>query len=488
MSVLPLSTRAVGALPLRAFIYQRVSHDPRKRGTSVRDQETENRRTCDFHGWTVVESFTDQGRSASRYAKARRPEYERMLERIERRETDIVVAWESSRTNRDVALDRVLVNLCGDIGVLICYNGRVYDPRDPDDRYVLGLNALNAEREADAIRARINRTVRLNTEEGRPRGRIPFGYERTYDPASGKLNEQVVQAEQAELIRRIADRIYGGESLNSIAKDLNAREIATPGGGAKWTPTQVKRLVLKPSNVGLRQHQGRVVGKATWEPILDPKVYEVCEALIEGRAAKLAPSDGKVKYLLSGVAVAECGAPLYARPSGSRLRYICTSDWCCAIRVDTFDSLVQMWLLAYYERPEFLETLAPVADNAGAKSAMEEIADLEARLAEATELAAAGALSMVRLADLEAKLQPQIDAARFHARSHLVQVPPVVHRVAGARAREVWEELDLNQKRDVIRSTVTVTLHRARQGQRTITPDRFSIVPVRGSGTATAAA
>lgn len=479
MAVFASPAHAHARAVLRAFIYQRASHDPRKRGTSTRDQEIENRRTCEYNGWPVAGSFTDQGRSASRYAKRGRPEYDRMLEALRNHQADVIVSWESSRTNRDVMVDRQLVNLCADIGVLICYNGHVYDPRDPDDRYMLGQLALAAEREADVSRARVNRTVKLNTEGGKPRGRIPFGYQRTYDPNTGVLTDQVILEEEAALIRDLADRIYSGESLNNIAKDLSERGVPTATGKSSWSATQVKRLVLKPSNIGMRQHQGHVVGAATWKPILEPHVYETCTALIEARN-RGGRRDGKVKFLLSGIATAACGGKLYVRPDRNRVRYMCTEDWCCSIKVEAFDAIVQAYLLAYIERPEFVESLTPVSEHPVARSAQAEIAELEARLAEATELAAAGALSMVRLSELEARLQPQIDAARVRARAHLVEVPPVLRRVAGVRAREVWEELDLVQKREVIRATLTVRLNKAQaSGARKVTPDRYDIEPVR---------
>jgi len=51
---------------LRALIYTRVSKDPKGRGRSTREQETECRQVCDDAGWDVVEVVTDNHRSASR--------------------------------------------------------------------------------------------------------------------------------------------------------------------------------------------------------------------------------------------------------------------------------------------------------------------------------------------------------------------------------------------------------------------------------------
>src|SRR5215218_4342778 len=99
--------RQVSAVPdaarLRAVIYTRVSSDPNERGRSVGEQEAECRAVCDREGWAVVAVYSDNDRSASRYATKARPEYKRLINAVDAGETDVLVTWEPSRAQRDLA-------------------------------------------------------------------------------------------------------------------------------------------------------------------------------------------------------------------------------------------------------------------------------------------------------------------------------------------------------------------------------------------------
>lgn len=53
---------------MRAVVYTRVSSDPKGAGRSVAEQEKECRAVASAAGWEVAEVFTDNDRSASRYA------------------------------------------------------------------------------------------------------------------------------------------------------------------------------------------------------------------------------------------------------------------------------------------------------------------------------------------------------------------------------------------------------------------------------------
>jgi DNA invertase Pin-like site-specific DNA recombinase len=57
---------------IRAVIYTRVSQDRGAGKRSVGEQEAECRTVAIDNGWTVVKVFTDNDRSASRYAKKAR--------------------------------------------------------------------------------------------------------------------------------------------------------------------------------------------------------------------------------------------------------------------------------------------------------------------------------------------------------------------------------------------------------------------------------
>ncbi len=88
---------------MRAVVYTRVSSDPNERGRSVTEQEAECRAVCERNGWAVAAVYSDNDRSASRYATKSRPEYRNLVRHIESGAADVVVVWESSRGTRSLA-------------------------------------------------------------------------------------------------------------------------------------------------------------------------------------------------------------------------------------------------------------------------------------------------------------------------------------------------------------------------------------------------
>lgn len=478
------------AQPLRAFIYDRNSKDSRHLGTAVRDQGVENQRLCEAHGWRIVEVFEDAGKSASRYTTRPRPDYDEMLRRAADRECDVIVAWEGSRLTRNTETYLTLRNLCQKIGILLCYNGRLYNMERSDDRFATHLDALLAEREADAIRDRNKRTHRLILERGRPPGRLPYGFTREYDPNSGALVRQVIDPQQGEVIREIARRVLAAEPCASIARDLNRRGVQPPWTSERWTMESVKRVVVRASTAAKRVHDGHVVADAKWPAILDEAQWAQCVRILTD-PGRLTHRDGSVKWLLSGVVYCgPCGPAdrrLYSHRVNSGMSYVCRECGGVSVRTGLIDPYVTDLVLSYVEREQFAASLTPDDANETARLALEEARAYEAQLQEATALAGrlttgpggmlVPALSAARLAAVEADLLPKIEAARVRAQH--AAVPQVLREVAGPSARAVWRRWaaqgDLARQRAVIREVVRVSINKGGKGARSIKPHRIGV-------------
>ena len=106
-------------------------------------------------------------------------------------------------------------------------------------------------------------------------GRRPFGYE---------SDGVTVRPAEAAIVADASDRVLAGESLHSVARDLNARGVVTSTGGA-WKPTELRGMLLRARNAGIVEHNGHEVGPAEWEPIVDSAVWRNLRRLLtaEGR-------------------------------------------------------------------------------------------------------------------------------------------------------------------------------------------------------------
>ena len=98
---------------------------------------------------------------------------------------DVLVLWEVSRSQRDLAVYVAIRDLCVRVG--LCYwlvGGVLFDLRDRNDRMMLGFQAVQAEFQSDYIRDNVLRGI-VGAAQGRPHGRALW-YRRIYDSARGR--------------------------------------------------------------------------------------------------------------------------------------------------------------------------------------------------------------------------------------------------------------------------------------------------------------
>ena len=140
------------------MLYGRTSLD-KSEGRSVDGQLTELRRwaaaaTIDGRPVEVVAELRDDGRSASRYATKDRPGWQQAPDLILDGRVDALAVWEASRASRDRSVWAALIAALADRGARFVAGGKVHNPTDPDDGFMLDLQAGMAVRESAVISKR----------------------------------------------------------------------------------------------------------------------------------------------------------------------------------------------------------------------------------------------------------------------------------------------------------------------------------------------
>ena len=125
-------------------------------------------------GWSDVQVIDDDlGRSADGIA---RPGFEKLLARICEGTVGAVLSIEASRLARNGRDWHTLLEFCGLVSCLIVDENRVYDPRQPDDRMVLGMKGTMSEMELSILRQRATEARRQNALRGELYGIVAIGY------------------------------------------------------------------------------------------------------------------------------------------------------------------------------------------------------------------------------------------------------------------------------------------------------------------------
>ncbi|MEO3856095.1 recombinase family protein [Acrocarpospora sp. B8E8] len=473
----------------RAAIYTRVSQDIRG-GRSVAEQEAECRVQVSRESWDLAGVWSDNDRSASKYAKQARKDWELLLDEIRGGNIDVLVVWDPSRATRDRLVWAALAAICEEQGVKIAASGRVYDLADPDDAFQLDLFFSLGVRESGVTRKRVLRTVRANAATGRPHGRQLFGYRRLYHETTREFVSQVIDPEQAATIREMAKRVLAGESLYMVADWLNSQDKPT-GTGGQWIPGQVKRTLLNPGYIGMRVHQGKIVGKAVWPAILKKKTHSALVAKLTDPARGYL-RDSRAKYLLTGIALCACGTPLRVLPNRGSLSYVCMPHLrkkgiakgvghpCRLVaRVDAF---AEDLIIDRLSRPDAVELHARnEADLNTVYRLADEIAEKRRNLETFYEQAAKGDLSAVGLAWVEKPALAEIE--RLEGQMNRVRLAPQLGDLINsdpAVVRAEWRRLDLAQQREVVKHLMVLQLLPVGRGRRNYTDWESVAVTWRG--------
>ncbi len=452
-------------------MYQRVSKlasaQDRKeieRARSIEEQNKANQDECDRNGWTITERYEDPGLSASRFATKARPEYRRLLADIRAGKLDVVVLWESSRGDRELAGWAQFLNTCREsqTRIYITTHGRLYDMANGRDWRNLAEDGVDSGYESEKTSMRVRRTVAAKMQAGEPFGHCPYGYEREYHPRTRELIEQRPSTEpanpadengmtKADVIRYIFRSIAKGTPINEIRRWLNGQGIPAPEGG-EWGRSVIQRIAGNPVYIGKRRwrhHDGLLDGQ--WAPIIvDQETFWTVQRIL-GDPKRKTTRPGGVRHMLSYLATCGgCGRDLAAAGPNKKNRaavYRCLAG-CVLIRADWLDSYISMSVVERLSRPDVYPLTADSDEEA--VSARTESAELRARLDEHADLAAEGKISPISFARIEQKLLAKIaDADR---RVALAAVPPVFRDIAGGSYEQVeakWEGLPVAARKEL---------------------------------------
>lgn len=436
----------------KAAIYTRISVD-RPEETSLEGQEARCRQYADQHGWEVVGTYTDRGRSA--YTGGARPQLKKLLADVELGMVDVVVVWKLDRWCRSL---QEFVELRRTLERAGCRWASVTDSFDTSTAMgeaMLGVVAVFAELESAIKSERINDWHARRQAAGvPPAGPVPFGYRRVG-------TDWELDPDRSELVRQAAQGLLAGEtSVSAIVRDWQAKGITTTRGGA-WSRRALTKLLRSPTLAGMRvesperdSHGARVPGtgtliEGTWPAILDRPTHEALVELLADPRRRT--NVGAAAHLLSGVAVCgRCGSRMgyrthrQKRPDGSvdvTGRYSCESkrdgdDACRSVSIDadtTDEHVRQALAAAVADGLPTLETFDPG-----------EVERLEKELSEVARDYGRGDITRPEWVAIREGIEARLADATAKAARSADAVP--------ANLGEVWPRLTVQERRGVVLS------------------------------------
>jgi DNA invertase Pin-like site-specific DNA recombinase len=362
----------------RTGIYVRISQDREGERWGVERQEQDCRKLAERLGWKVVDVYDDNDVSAYNQRKPR-PAYRRMWADVQSGRIDAIITVHTDRLYRRMRDLVDIIDLMEMRDVII----KTTDSGDLElntsaGREVAHHLAAAAQGASDRQGERIKRQKQQAAEAGRRHGGSrAFGWDLIKD-TTGKVVNEVVNEDEAKIIRESADRLLLGASLRAVCRDLNERGVMTVSG-KPWTSTTLKRMVLSPRVIGYRVYHGEGLVPNSLPEIMNSGIHAALKKILNDPERRTNRFYNKRYYLLSGGLLRcwRCGAVLVARPTGERKRsYVCMApvpqpgpDGCRngklrVIAEPLEDHVAKMVMARYLESPALAQALADQGDAA----------------------------------------------------------------------------------------------------------------------------
>jgi site-specific DNA recombinase len=431
-------------------------------------------------GWELVAVEEDLDVSgSSRGMRLDRPGLVRLRERFDEAEHLIVASLD--RAARNVVDFMTLAEEAEESGVALVSVKETLDLSTPTGRFVATILAAFAAMEAETIRERSLAGQAKARTKGRFLGGVPaFGYA-VAPHTSGEGKTLVVDPEEAALVKDLAERVLGGETVYSLTRDLNQRGIRSKTG-KEWSVQAVRQVLTGPAVVGRRTHKGKVVTGPdglplqVYPPVLDLDTWTSLRSVLEvdkpgrERLVKRSPS-----RLLSGlVSCGRCGARMNPATSGGGKSYRCSTNSrgrdCVgvSVRCDALeDFVVDHFLRSWGWLP-----VTEIRESAPPEPA--ELVEIGAAIEETTRAMIEDDSDDVALGERLAALKSRRKEIRETPRERVVEVVET-----GETFRDVFQSTDdVEARRNLLaRAIETVSVAPGRAGRRPFAPERVTIIP-----------
>jgi DNA invertase Pin-like site-specific DNA recombinase len=455
----------------------RISDARDGNSVGVDRQKEDCRALADRLGWVIAEIIEENDVSAFSTKRGtdaeglptrttKRPDFRRAMRQLQSGQNDGLIVYDLDRLTRQPRDLETLIDLVEVRGCPVAVVTGEVDVSTSSGRAMARVVVAFANKSSEDTARRVARAARQRAEQGSPKvdGFRPYGYDR----------DMVIVEDEAAVVREVTDRILRGETVRSIADNLNARGIP-PMRAALWRNPAVKSIVRKPTAAGLRAYTptnpdeaskvGTTLYPGTWEPIIDRETWEaVCATFAPGRNTRTTGT----RYLLSGIAeCGSCGARMYVGTTREKRKvYRCNDCMKITRDLDWTDEQVTGVVRELLNRDE-IKAARRRQGRPRAHSADAELTALRARRSQVVREFALR-LGATDLDDMLAAIDERVAELEADAARGITVILP--------RAAE-FDDLSLARRQEIVRALVRVVVLPTPARGRGLDPESVRITP-----------
>lgn len=334
-----------------AAIYCRLSKDDDQIGesASIQNQREMLLHYCKEQGWEVVHVFEDDGYTG---LNMNRPDFQKMLEAIERKEVNLVITKDLSRLGRNyLETGELIEKYFPKKGVRYIAMNDGVDTEQENNDITPFKNILNEMYSKD-VSKKVHSAYLSKARSGKFTGCLaPFGYRK--DPEDN--SRLVIDEETAWIVRRIFELARNGRGTNHIRRRLEDEKIPCPtwwnrqrglrskltkfeladpeNGRFMWDFTTIKEILSNPVYIGtIASQKANYRFKTGWindkkpedwicvegvhEPLIDRDTFELVQDKVKSR--KRPDAWGNYSIFAGLVKCGQCGSTMNIRRANQK--------------------------------------------------------------------------------------------------------------------------------------------------------------------------
>lgn len=230
------------------MIYLRVSSEEQaERELSIPAQREALQRYADERGWSIVDDYVDEAKSAKTDAK---PDLQWMIANAQKSDKhfDAIVVHKFDRFSRNRVDHAVYKALLKKHGVTVVSASEPVDADTPHGFLLESMLEVISEFYIVNLRHETLKGMRENASQGfYCGGRVPFGYRGVQ--TGRKVTYELGTDKEVKLVQQMFKMAAEGHGGKRIARELNQQNIIE---GKRWAPSTVLAILNNPVYLGKR--------------------------------------------------------------------------------------------------------------------------------------------------------------------------------------------------------------------------------------------
>jgi site-specific DNA recombinase len=459
----------------KAIIYIRVSTDEQAdKGYSLRHQEEFLKKYCEFNNIEALEVIKEDY-SAKTF---NRPAFTQLLNKLKSRKlrADFLVFTKWDRFSRNAPDAYAMISTLNKLGIEPQAIEQPLDLNIPENKIMLAFYLSAPEVENDRRSLNTIAGMRRAKKEGRWVSTAPRGYENKYDAGNKKI---IIHNKDAPVLKWAFEQLSTGKfTVEDIRKQCGEKGFDFKRGSFHEifkNPIYCGRIIIPAYK---NEEEQIVIG--IHEPIVSEALYDKVQVALKNRRFKQIYKTCVQEPLpLRGfLTCPQCGKNLCGSGStgGSGIKhyyYHCLKGCKERVKANDVNTAYAEYIATFKFKSgvkelytEILKTVFKVntgEKNANEKGLQTEIEKNKERLNKAQQLMLDGEMEMSEYKEIKRNIEPKIDAllsqqlsfnqTELEYRSYLKKGLSAVQHLG-----YLFDNLDINGKRDIVRSSLRKNL------------------------------